>query len=163
MDKVPHTTDARRWAEEFNAMAVKLGYQSMDEGWLMAWFANAIMSGYGWRRRDEPRWQTQDTAPRDGSWFVLISRAYDSNGEKGWGQVDAVDDPPSIVRWERNEWTDGEAISHEPNDKFFWLPIPPYPLPTWSQYQEARYERDHLAREMEAEVLRVRDRIMYGS
>jgi len=43
---LPHTIDAREWAKEFNATACKLGYQVMDEGWLVAWFANAIMAGY---------------------------------------------------------------------------------------------------------------------
>jgi hypothetical protein len=36
------TTDARIWAEEFNKVAIKLGYPKMDEGWLIAWFANAM-------------------------------------------------------------------------------------------------------------------------
>lgn len=34
--------DALKWAEEFNATAVKLGYSSMDVGWLIGWFACAI-------------------------------------------------------------------------------------------------------------------------
>lgn len=36
--------DAAKWAAAFNQTAVKLGYSSMDEGWLIAWFANAIMA-----------------------------------------------------------------------------------------------------------------------
>lgn len=80
---------------------------------------------------------------------------------KIWDNVDAVYESPDVVQWDGDEWTDGEAVSREPGDKFFWLPIPPYPLPTWKQYQEAKRER--LAREMEAEVQRVKDRIMYGS
>lgn len=108
-------------------------------------------------------WQTQDTAPKDGSWFVMLIRAYDSSVDKGWGQVDAVYDPPDIVQWDNGEWTNGEEISVEPGDKFFWLPLPPYPLPTRQQYLDARYERERLVREMETEVQRVKDRIMYGS
>lgn len=38
--------DARLWAEEFHKTAQRLGYQPMDEGWLIGWFANAIMQGY---------------------------------------------------------------------------------------------------------------------
>jgi hypothetical protein len=38
--------DAEDWAEAFNLTAQKLGYPSMDKGWLIAWFANAIMRGY---------------------------------------------------------------------------------------------------------------------
>jgi hypothetical protein len=34
--------DAMTWAVAFNQHAIKLGYSSMDEGWLVGWFANAI-------------------------------------------------------------------------------------------------------------------------
>jgi hypothetical protein len=36
--------DAARWAAEFRKTAVQLGYSDMDEGWLIGWFANAIMN-----------------------------------------------------------------------------------------------------------------------
>lgn len=35
-------TDASKWAAEFRATALRLGYSDMDEGWLLGWFANAI-------------------------------------------------------------------------------------------------------------------------
>jgi len=38
--------DARDWAQAFNETAVKLGGTAMDEGWLIGWFANALMRGY---------------------------------------------------------------------------------------------------------------------
>jgi hypothetical protein len=38
--------DAMKWAQAFNQTAVKLGYSEMDEGWLVGWFANAIMHGH---------------------------------------------------------------------------------------------------------------------
>jgi hypothetical protein len=38
--------DGKLWAEEFQRTAVLLGYRSMDEGWLIGWFCNAIMAGY---------------------------------------------------------------------------------------------------------------------
>ena len=38
--------DARDWAAHFRKTAVKLGYSDMDEDWLHAWFANALMRGY---------------------------------------------------------------------------------------------------------------------
>jgi len=44
--KVPASFDARDWAKEFNTIAVRLGYSEMDEGWLIGWFANALMRGY---------------------------------------------------------------------------------------------------------------------
>ena len=34
--------DAAKWATEFRATALRLGYSDMDEGWLIGWFANAI-------------------------------------------------------------------------------------------------------------------------
>lgn len=34
--------DGSKWATAFNQHARKLGYQGMDHGWLVAWFANAI-------------------------------------------------------------------------------------------------------------------------
>ena len=36
--------DAAKWAEAFNQHAVKLGYSDMELGWLIAWFANAMMA-----------------------------------------------------------------------------------------------------------------------
>lgn len=38
--------DAEKWAIAFNQHAVKLGYSEMDEGWLVGWFANAIMNSF---------------------------------------------------------------------------------------------------------------------
>lgn len=35
-------TDAMKWSISFNQTAIELGYQPMDEGWLVAWFANAM-------------------------------------------------------------------------------------------------------------------------
>jgi hypothetical protein len=40
------TMDARVWAREFNRVAQTLGYPEMDDGWLIGWFANAIMTGH---------------------------------------------------------------------------------------------------------------------
>lgn len=37
--------DGAKWAAEFRATAIKLGYSDMDEGWLIGWFANAIEAG----------------------------------------------------------------------------------------------------------------------
>jgi hypothetical protein len=47
--------DAMSWAVAFNQHAVKLGYSSMDEGWLVGWFANAIEHSSAVReRRSKP-------------------------------------------------------------------------------------------------------------
>ena len=37
-------TDAGKWAAEFRKVAISLGYSDMDEGWLIGWFANAMMN-----------------------------------------------------------------------------------------------------------------------
>lgn len=39
-------TDASLWAKELNKTAINIGYSSMDEGWLIGWFANAMMAMY---------------------------------------------------------------------------------------------------------------------
>ncbi len=38
--------DGAKWAAEFRATALRLGYSDMDEGWLITWFCNAIMAGW---------------------------------------------------------------------------------------------------------------------
>lgn len=38
--------DAAAWAAEFRKTALVLGYSDMDEGWLVGWFANAMMAEY---------------------------------------------------------------------------------------------------------------------
>ena len=42
------------WAQAFNRQAIKLGYSEMDEGWLVAWFANAIEHSWHIRRGGGP-------------------------------------------------------------------------------------------------------------
>lgn len=41
-----NTIDARVWADEFNKVLVSHGEQPIDPGFLIGWFANAIMAGY---------------------------------------------------------------------------------------------------------------------
>jgi hypothetical protein len=38
--------DARDWAEAFCRIAADLGHPGIDEGWMISWFANALMRGY---------------------------------------------------------------------------------------------------------------------
>lgn len=52
-------TDAAKWAAAFRQIAIKLGYSDMDEGWLIGWFANAIMRQY-----DELQWQADPLRSR---------------------------------------------------------------------------------------------------
>lgn len=51
--KLLQTIDARVWSEEFNKVLVKLNEQPIDEGLLIAWFANAIMCGWD-KAKKEP-------------------------------------------------------------------------------------------------------------
>jgi len=44
--KVPASFDAKDWAEEFNNVLVRRGEQPYDPGWLIGWFANALMRGH---------------------------------------------------------------------------------------------------------------------
>lgn len=63
---VLHTTmDARVWAQQFKATAERLAAQGsdiLDDGWLISWFANAIMRGYDTGRLHEQarRWLGTD-------------------------------------------------------------------------------------------------------
>lgn len=38
--------DARDWAKAFCEIAAKNGHPGIDEGWMISWFANALMRGY---------------------------------------------------------------------------------------------------------------------
>jgi hypothetical protein len=56
--------DAARWAEEFCKIARDKGHH-LDEGWMLSWFANAIMTGYDRGRGIKP------TILPDGSAFIV--------------------------------------------------------------------------------------------
>lgn len=38
--------DARDWAKAFVEIATKNGHAGLDEGWMLTWFANALMRGF---------------------------------------------------------------------------------------------------------------------
>ena len=38
--------DARDWAAAFCKVAAKNGHVGIDEGWMISWFANALMRGF---------------------------------------------------------------------------------------------------------------------
>ena len=50
--------DAQAWAKEFNISLAKQGIQPLDTGYLIGWFANALMAGY-----DYHRWKQEESAP----------------------------------------------------------------------------------------------------
>ena len=55
------TTDASVWASEFNKAAQRLGYSPMDEGWLIGWFANAMLTQeMVIRRAQKPQLQLEE-------------------------------------------------------------------------------------------------------
>jgi len=57
MKSLNQDTDARRWAKEFTSIAKDQGLK-IDEGWMLSWFANAIMCGYdeAMRKRNQMPW-----------------------------------------------------------------------------------------------------------
>lgn len=59
------TMDAAIWAKEFCRIADNLGHKNIDEGWMVGWFANAIMVGYDRGRGVSP------TILPDGSAFIV--------------------------------------------------------------------------------------------
>ena len=68
--------DARKWAQAFNLTAKTLGYQEMDEDWLVTWFANAIMRGY-----DERDLRVSDTPSMEG---VAPGHVWEHMTGRGW-------------------------------------------------------------------------------
>jgi hypothetical protein len=56
--------DAQKWAAEFCKIARDKGHD-LDEGWMLTWFANAIMAGY-----DKGR-GVEITKLPDGSAFIV--------------------------------------------------------------------------------------------
>lgn len=48
IDTIPQTIDAQAWAKEFLRLNPSIG---IDEGTMIGWFANAIMSGYDYALR----------------------------------------------------------------------------------------------------------------
>lgn len=66
-------------------------------------------------------WKTQETAPRDGSYILVLFK----HPEK-----DAVYEEPWIVQWLDGCWDPGTGeLTFGPDNSFFWCEIPPYPLP----------------------------------
>jgi hypothetical protein len=58
------TTDAQEWAKAWCEIATRLQSEDVsliDEGWMIGWFANAIMVGYGAGKRDLINKMLEDT------------------------------------------------------------------------------------------------------
>lgn len=67
VQKLHSTTDAMVWAQEWCIVARKLEYLGkplIDEGWMVGWFANAIMIGYDAGVRKEAE-KTAEALRRD--------------------------------------------------------------------------------------------------
>lgn len=63
--------DARDWAEAFCKAATNLGYKDaegkpIDEGWMISWFANALMRGFDEREARIPQKYDADGNRRPG-------------------------------------------------------------------------------------------------
>ncbi len=74
------TIDCAEWAKEFNAVAVRNGYASMDEGWLMGWFAGAMAArmDYDGRKRFTESPPAKAKANIPGFWSSEVSAYSDS-------------------------------------------------------------------------------------
>lgn len=67
--------NGQKWAQEFRATALRLGYSDMDEGWLIGWFADAIEHSNDvrrWHREANPN-LLHDAAPDMLAALELIS------------------------------------------------------------------------------------------
>jgi hypothetical protein len=76
--KLPHSFDARDWAEEFCEIFRKKSEMCCDEEIMMGWFANAIMAGWdemGRRKakEDENRWVYVLTNSQTGETVAIYS------------------------------------------------------------------------------------------
>lgn len=81
-------TDAQLWAQEFRRIyrdvtTVDADDAKLDEGWLIGWFANAIMAGW-----DQARWLFEDTSPADlhvtdSALITALSHLFDEYGPLG--------------------------------------------------------------------------------
>ena len=54
--KVPASFDAWDWANEFNDVLVSHNEQPIDPGFIMGWFANALMRGYDEKDKEWHKW-----------------------------------------------------------------------------------------------------------
>lgn len=97
--------DPARWAREFNAVCKTLLGCELDEGWLISWFANAMMCGedtYRWRQ--EAKGTLSASKPVENSDWLEIDDAYAAAleyactcGQGEQGEIHC----PHCNRWER--------------------------------------------------------------
>lgn len=84
------------WAQEFNKIAVRLGYSEMDEGWLIGWFANAIENSCNPLRNEVDALRAELAAERERNrWStaeVATAQAYQANqrADKAEAERDAL-------------------------------------------------------------------------
>ena len=64
--------DARDWARDFRETAKSLGYCDMDEGWLIGWFANAIMRGFDEAEQHREQPAPDEELPRRGGGTIGV-------------------------------------------------------------------------------------------
>lgn len=75
--------DGKVWAKEFADTASRLYGVDLDEDWLEAWFANAIMAGYDYSYRTY--WQDASKQLPDctGYYFVVVQNEF----SKQWAET----------------------------------------------------------------------------
>lgn len=86
------TIDAAKWASAFVRV-----FPTMDEGSMLAWFANAIMTGYdeATRRAQADPWEPLTDAHKDGELWLLWCGTYSVVG-----------------RWVADRWEDVFGVEH---------------------------------------------------
>lgn len=109
--------DARRWAREFietvDTLEQKAGHKlcdpaTFDEGWLLSWFANAMMASYDWAMRQRDQADAAKKRMRTAHVFgpLLLTTALQAAGAPLWDSV--------CSRTEKGETFKGLAIRIQP-------------------------------------------------
>jgi hypothetical protein len=109
--------DARRWAREFietvDTLEQKAGHKlcdpaTFDEGWLLSWFANAMMASYDWAMRQRDQADAARKRMRTAHVFgpLLLTTALQAAGAPLWDSV--------CSRTEKGETFKGLAIRIQP-------------------------------------------------
>jgi hypothetical protein len=83
--------DARDWAKSFVEIATKNGHGSLDEGWMISWFANALMRGY-----DEHAMRVGKESPSPAAIAAFMDTVRRLNNSVDFGEVEPA---AGVWRW----------------------------------------------------------------
>lgn len=74
--KLHETMDASIWADEFNKVLVSRGEQPHDLGWLIGWFANALICGYDHHYESERKRLKGKREARRQFWLNVVTAPF---------------------------------------------------------------------------------------